>query len=287
VSTLFDLIALGVLGFLQWYSGEVLTGDLLLFFIKQFVMYLLLQLIMYMLPFLQKIVNVVWFPFRALHVFLHIQAARDIYREVEEQYEDEEDLDNLYDMSRIRSGLATGLGRPDENSITVLSFNRVAYAKRIAFAPSRFGWVMFMGYLVVVPLALVSDTFTTTAGALLHFYFFVGIFGVMMPSISDWYFVIHTIMLNLNLRSVYLFNAVLVHVVFTIDAFWRFQDFFLAVIVGTLMFFLYLIGLFTTAVLAQRSQVRLGDIFVLPFRSSKEMTPTVSDLEFFELEDND
>ncbi|MFX0209655.1 MAG: hypothetical protein ACFFDT_26985 [Candidatus Hodarchaeota archaeon] len=287
MSTLIDLIVLGFLGFLEWYSGEVLSGDLIFFFIKQLMMYFLLQMIMYMLPFLQKIVNVLWFPFRALHVYLHIQTAKEIYREIEEKYENEEDLDWLYDMSRIRSGLATGLGRPDENSIMVTSFNRVEYAKRVAFAPSRFGWVMLAGYLMVAPLALVSNAFTTTAGALLHFYFFMGIFGVMMPSISDWYFVIHTIMLNLNLRSIYLFNAVLVHVVFTIEAFWRFQDFFIAVIVGTLMFFLYLVGLFVATLVALRGQVRLGDIFVLPFRSAKEMTPTISDLEFFDMDDKD
>ena len=96
MSTLIDLIVLGFLGFFEWYSGEVLDApDLIFFFLKQLVMYLLLQIVMYILPFLQKIVNVLWFPFRALHVYLHIQSAKEIYREIEEKYENEEELDGL------------------------------------------------------------------------------------------------------------------------------------------------------------------------------------------------
>ncbi|UCG03915.1 MAG: hypothetical protein JSW11_07995 [Candidatus Heimdallarchaeota archaeon] len=259
--------------------------DIIFFFLKQLVMYLLLQIVMFMLPFLQKIVNVLWFPFRALHVFLHVQSAKEIYHELEEKHDNEEDLDRLYDAGRIRSSLATGLGRPDENSMMVASFNRIEYAKRVALAPSRFGWVMLVGYLLIAPLALMNNTFTTVAGALLHFYFFVGIFGVMMPSVSDWYFVIHTIMLNLNLRPIYLFNAVLVHVIFTLDSFWRKQDFFLAVIMGTVMFLLYLVGLFGATLVAQRGKLRLSDIFVVPLRPKKELTPTVSDVEFFDMDE--
>lgn len=288
MSTIIDLIFIGFLGFLEWYSGEVLGGpDLILFFLKQLVMYILLQLVMYVLPFLQKIVNVLFFPFRALHVYLHVFTAKEIYQELQQKYEDEEDLDKLFDSGRLRSSLATGLGRPDENSILVASFNRVEYAKRVAFAPSRFGWVMFLGYLVVAPLALVNNLFTTAAGALLHFYFFVGIFGVMMPSVSDWYFVIHTAMLNLHLRPIFLFNAVLVHVVFTIDSFWRTENFFLAVVVGSVMFLIYLIGLFGVTFLAQHGQLRLPDIFVVPFSSKKELNPIISDVEFFDIDDND
>ncbi len=288
MSTIIDLVFLGFLGFFEWYSGEVLNGpDLILFFLKQLVMYILLQMVIYVVPFLQKIVNVLWFPFRALHVYLHVHTAKEIYQELAQKYEDEEELDDLLDVSRVRSSLATGLGRPDENSILVASFNRVDYAKRVAFAPSRFGWVMFVGYLVIAPLALVNNMFTTTMGALLHFYFFMGIFGVMMPNVSDWYFVIHTIMLNMHLRPIFLFNAVLVHIIFTLDSFWRTENFFLAVVVGTVMFLIYLIGLFGVTLLVQRGKLRLPDIFVVPFKSGKELSPTISDVEFFDMDDDD
>ena len=289
MSTLIDLIALGFLGFFQWYAQEVLDPrDLILFFIRQLFLYLLMQLIMYVLPFLRRITNFIWFPFRFLHVYLHIFTAKELARNLDHKEEEDEDLDNIFDQHIVRSSYVTGLGRNDENSMLIASFNRIGYAYKVALAPSRFGWILLVGYLIVSPLALVTPlthVFSTTAGAALHFYFFVGIFGVMMPTLNDWLFVINNIILNLNVRPIFLFNGVLVFSLFTLDSFWRTQDFLIAILVGTVMFIGYLWGLLMVALLALRGKLRHPQIFFVPFKSRKGTPVSSTETEFHDLDE--
>ena len=289
MSTLIDLIALGFLGFFQWYAQEVLDPrDLIIFFIKQLFMYLLLQLVMYILPFLRRITNFIWFPFRFLHVYLHIFTAKEIARSLDQKEEEDEELDNIFDQHIVRSSYVTGLGRNDENSMLIASFNRIGYAYQVALAPSRFGWILLVGYLIVSPLALVtplSHVFSTTAGAALHFYFFVGIFGVMMPTLNDWLFVINNIILHLNIRPLFLFNGVVIFSIFTLDMFWRTQDFLIAILVGTVMFIGYLWGLLMVALLALRGKLRHPQVFFVPFKSKKGSPLSVIDTEFHDLDE--
>jgi hypothetical protein len=295
VSSIFDLIALGVLGFFQWYAQEILNPqDLVLFLIRQLIMYVLLQLLLHLFPFLKRITNILWFPFRFVHVYLHVFTAKELYRALEEKEEEEdEDFDNLYDQHYLRTSLSTGLARPDEKAMLIVSFNRVGHALKVATAPSRFGWILLVGYLVITPLALVSplsQAFLTVAGAALHFYFFVGIFGVMMPTLSDWMYVINTVILNLNIRPVFLFNAVLVMIIFTVDSFWRTQNFLIAVFVGLVMFIIYLWGLIMIAILALRGTLRNPELFFVPFKSMAhlhEKPAGTFDVEFYSEQDDE
>ncbi|MFX1283115.1 MAG: hypothetical protein ACFFB5_05640 [Promethearchaeota archaeon] len=290
MSTVFDLIALGLLGFFDWYVHEILDPrDLILFFIKQLFMYMLLQLILHILPFLKRIANILWFPFRFLHVYLHVFMAKEIYRDLEQKEEESEDIDDLYDQHHIRSSLSTGLGRFDENAMLIISVNRIDYARRVAMAPSRFGWVLLVGYILITPLALItplSQVFLTVAGAALHFYFFVGIFGVMMPTMNDWLSVINTIILNLNIRPVFLFNSVLVLIIFTLDTFWRTEDFLIAVLIGTVAFIIYLWGLLLVALLALHGKLNRPQVFFVPFKSKKGVLVSSTEAEFHDLDED-
>ncbi len=290
MSTVIDLIALGLLGFFEWYAQEVLNPrDLVLFFIRQVFMYMLLQMILHILPFLKRITNILWFPFRFLHVYLHVFTTKEIYRDLEKKEEEEDDFDDLYDQHYLRSSLATGLGRFDENAMLIVSLNHIGHARRVAMAPSRFGWVLLVGYLVITPLALVtplSHVFLTVAGAALHFYFFVGIFGVMMPTMNDWLFIINTIILNLNIRPVYLFNSVLVLIIFTLDTFWRTEDFLIAILVGTAAFIIYLWGLLLVTLLAHRGKLKRPEVFFIPFKSRKAVPLSATDTEFHDLDED-
>lgn len=286
MSTWIDIIITGFMGFIGWYSEEALSApDLLTFLAKQLTMYILLQAVLYVIPFLKKIVNLLCFPFRFLHVTLHISKGKEVARELEEKYEEEEELDPLLDRYTLRSSLTTGLDRDDENPVLLASANRINYAKKVGLAPSRVGLVMFAGYLVLAPIAWINDAFTSTGGALIHFYFFLGIFGTMMPSLNDWLYVIHTIILNLEIRPIYYYNSMLVHVVFTFDTFWRTHDSFIAIFTGTVWFLIYLGGLFGVALYAQRKRRQQSKIYIVPFKSPKEIKKTLNDVEFDYLED--
>lgn len=297
MASIFDLIALGALDFADWYVQAVLgEADFILFVFKQIFMYLLIQIILSLFPFLKRILNALCFPFRWNHVYLHIYSAKEISRELDEKGKKKEEEDSLLDNKSIRASLATGLDRSDENAVFVISFNRVEYAKRVALAPRNFALVMLLGYCVVTPLrfinppaplSIVTNYMMNPVGALMHFYFFVGIIGVMMPSLNDWHFVFHTLLLNLDIRPIYLYNSIVVYTVFTLDFFWRTMDFLLSILWGMLMFLLYLVGLFIVAFIAQGGTIRNPDIFFVPYRSPRQQRAAPADLEFWDMDETD
>lgn len=218
---------------------------------------------------------------------MHVYTAKELSRDLDKKKEEYENYDDRLDSYLLRSSFATGLGRNDENAMMITSFNRIGYAQQVALAPSRFGWIMLVGYLVISPLALWGNQFTTVIGAIIHFYFFVGIFGVMMPTLNDWLFIVNTIIMNLNIRPIYLFNAVLVHVIFTFESFWRTKDFFIAILIGTVMFVVYLGGLIMVALIALQGKLKYPKIFFVPFKSPKELRASVTDIEFFDMDEFD
>ncbi len=283
-----DLIALGFLEFIQWYSNEALSGsNFLEFLAKQLFYYIILQMVLYILPFLRKILNLLCLPFRWVHVYLHIYAAKQIMEEIQETKELNE-TDEVLDIGNLRSSLISGLDTADENPGLLMAFNRVEYAKRVALAPNRFGLVMLIGYFIVMPLAFASgQILSTQLGAIIHFYLFLGIFGVMMPSMNDWYFIFHALMINLNIHPIWIYNSILVYIVFTFDHIWRFQDFFMAVLIGTIWFLIYLVGLFIVSFLAQGGRLRNPKIFWVPIKNPKELLTNKADIEFLSLEDLD
>ncbi len=182
--SILDLIALGILEFGDWYAQAVLgEADFIMFIVKQFLLYMLVQIILWIFPFLQTILNKLCAPFRIVHVYLHVHTAKEISRELNDNYEKGEDDDPILDYGRLRSSLATGLDRPDENAVLVISFNRLEYAKRVALAPRNFVLILLIGYCVVTPLrfinppgllSVVTSALNDPMGALLHFYFFLG-----------------------------------------------------------------------------------------------------------------
>jgi hypothetical protein len=86
-----DLLFLGFMEFLNWYTNEALSAsDIIEFFAKQFLFYLLLQIVMYLIPLIRKVLNILCLPFRWVHVYLHIYAAKEVLKEIEKKKEEEE-----------------------------------------------------------------------------------------------------------------------------------------------------------------------------------------------------
>jgi len=108
-----------------------------------------------------------------------------------------------------------------------------------------------------------------------------------MPSINDWYFMIHALMINLQIRPIWFYNAVLIYIVFTFDTLWRTQNFFLSVLLGTTWFVIYIIGLFVVGYIAQGGKMTKPDLFWVPTEKPiKKMVKKV-DIDFLSLEDLD
>ena len=255
---------------------------------------MLIQIIIWIFPFLQNILNRLCTPFRIVHVYLHVHTGKEISRELNEKWEKGEDDDPILDQNRIRSSLATGLDRPDENAVLVISFNRLEYAKRVALAPRNFALILLVGYFIITPLrfinppgllSVVTSALTDPVGALLHFYFFLGIFHVMLPSLNDWYYVFNTVLLNIDIRPIYIYHSILVYTIFTLDTFWRTMDFLISLLLGMLMFFLYLVGLFVVAIKAQGGLIRNPRLFFVSYKPPQRKRTAHADIEFWDMDE--
>ena len=108
-----------------------------------------------------------------------------------------------------------------------------------------------------------------------------------MPSINDWYFVIHSLMINMQLRPVWLYNSILVYLVFTFDSIWRTQNFFLSILLGTIWFVVYIVGLFLVGYMAKKGTMKKSTIFWLPVEKTVNKIPQNIGLDFLSLEDID
>ncbi len=261
-----DLFLLTASDLLTSYSLTALSAsNWFEFLFKQLLAYILLQLLMFLFPFLRSIIMKLCFPFRWVHVYLHIHEAQTVYDEVQTKYDEDDDPDSLLDTSYLRTSLISGLDRPDERSLMILSFNRFDNAKRVALAPSKYAFVLLLAYLLLAPLTFVyTSAFSTNAGALLHLYFFLGIFGVMMPSMNDYYFIFHSLFINFHPAKKWVFFSILVYIIVTIDLVLRNVDPIFALFISSLFFIAYLIGLFVVAYFAMGGRLRSPKIFYVP-----------------------
>jgi len=257
MAEILELLGEASLEIISAYSDLFLDAkNLIEFFVKQLSAYILIQVVMYLFPVVRSFINKICFPFRWVHVYLHTDEAKRVYEEVKAKYEEDDDPDELLDTSYIRSSLISGLDRSDERSTLILSSNRYENARRIALAPGRFSLILLLAYIVVAPFMYFTNTMTTSYGALIHLYFFVGIFCVMSPSGNDYYYIFHSMFVNFRIKRHWIYISVFVYIIVTIDLVWRGGDFFISIFVATLFFVAYLIGLFITAWLGLGGRIR-------------------------------
>ncbi len=285
---LLDLLVDAFGDFINWYALEAVQGENLVdFFVKQISYYIVLQIVLYFIPFLRRILMIFFLPFRWIHVYLHVYTAKQIMKEIESRKESGE-KEPVIDTGNLRASLISGIDVPDENPGLLMGFNRFHYARRVALAPNKLAFIMLIGYLIVTPL-IFADTgvLSSQVGGLVHLYLFIGIFGVLMPSLNDWYFLIHALMINLEIRPFWFYNAILVYVIFTFDTLWRTQNFFLSILIGTVWFVLYIIGLFVVGYIAQGGTIKKPVLYWIP--TEKPMTPFSKkpEIDFLSLEDLD
>ena len=126
IPTIIDLIFEGFFNFLTWYAEELSGPDILIILSHQVSYYIILQLLLILFPFIKRLLHYLFFPFRWIHVYFHITAAKQIIDELEKK-KDQDDLDPFLDSGNLRASLISGLDTPDENPGLLLSFNRCGY----------------------------------------------------------------------------------------------------------------------------------------------------------------
>ncbi|MHA1214385.1 MAG: hypothetical protein ACTSPG_03770 [Candidatus Hodarchaeales archaeon] len=286
MSAILDTITNGFLSFISWYVEGLNGPDFFVVFTRQITYYIMLQLITAFFPFIKRILNMLFFPFRWIHVYFHVMAAKEILKELDEKKETD-DYDKLLDSGNLRASLISGLDISDENPGLLMSFNRLEYAKRVALAPSRFASIIFIAYLLVSPVLLSNQILSIQLGAIIHLYFFIGIFAVLMPSLNDYYFVFHSLLISMNIPKKYFYVSIVIYLVFIFDTLWRTKDFFISIASGTITFILYLMGLFLVGYIAQGSKIKETKFYWVPIKSPKNSLLKKTDVEFLSLEDLD
>ena len=247
----------------------------------------MLQIVLYFIPFLKRVLVIFFLPFRWIHVYLHIYAAKEVLKEIQDR-KDQGNNNSLLDNGNLRASLISGVDVPDENPGLLMSFSRFEFARKVAFAPNKLAFSMLLGYYLVTPLVLAdSSLISSQIGALIHLYLFVGIFGVLMPSINDWYFMIHALMINMQVRPIWFYNSILVYLAFTFDTILRTRNFFLSILIGTFWFVIYVVGLFIVGYLAKGGKIRKPIVLWLPVEKNIPTAGNKIGIEFLSLEDID
>ena len=177
-------------GFLSNFLSNLLSTIFLIFLIR-----IVYEFVTMIFPGIKNLVYTIFKPFRLLHIWFHIQAAKNVNsynRQSNPHQRKKVDFSVLF---------STGVGSGSERSIISIAstdeFN-TKDAISIAKAPLLPALVMLLFLILIGPL-MKEGIFV-----FIHLYFLIGITLVMFPSGHDNLFVFNTILTKSNLSAWYL-----------------------------------------------------------------------------------
>ncbi len=178
-----------ILGPLVDAYGAMLDGfplNILSYLMSALLLALFMQFLFAILPPVKSIVDTIMVPFRIIHIWLHVQAARDVIKK--------RDLSgNKKDFSlSFVSFFSTGFGtKAEQPAIAISGLCSPKEASRIANAPLKGALVFMLALTLLTPLLR-----TTFIGKLIHLYIFVGVVTSSFPSGSDYKFTYNMLLMN-------------------------------------------------------------------------------------------
>jgi hypothetical protein len=262
-------------------------GSIINFLITHLVGYILLQTVLYIIPFFKRILDILFFPFRWVHVYYHIFNAKQLVKEIYFDY-DTKKLESILGDKDLCANLIDGVDIEDKNLKYLITFHRTKYARQVVYSLTKLALLLFLGYLAVTPIILANPSgISSQTRALIHFYFFIGIFGVLMPSFNDWYSAFHPLINTLELHPKWINLSIIVYIVFTLDFLWRTHNFILAIYWGTAWFIIFILGLFITASLAHGRIKHFSKLICLLLNEPRKKSELISDAELLMSEDAD
>ncbi len=168
---------------LQWYRSTVLEGFTRFpyFFLSILLTYIFIQLFCHFIPPLRKLLLVLALPFRYMHVWLHIDAAKKINMQDKAAKENKHTSINLW----------TSLRGKDSTHIFLEAYS-TQNALKIASAPLKGAIALLLFIVLSSPILARLGLF----GILFHIYLIFSCFGVAWPSFSDYSFVYQGAMIH-------------------------------------------------------------------------------------------
>lgn len=178
-----------ILGPLVDAYGTMLDGfplNILSYLMSALLLALFMQFLFAILPPVKSIVDTIMVPFRIIHIWLHVQAARDVIKK-RELSGDKTDF-SLSFVSFFSTGFGTKAEQP---AIAISGLCSPKEASRIANAPLKGALVFLLALTLLTPLLR-----TTFIGKIIHLYVFVGVVTSSFPSGSDYKFTYNMLLMN-------------------------------------------------------------------------------------------
>ncbi|MFW9997542.1 MAG: hypothetical protein ACFFD4_36210 [Candidatus Odinarchaeota archaeon] len=178
----------GLYPFVDAY-GHLLDGFPLNFFSYIFsalLLALFMQVLFSIFPPLKSLVDAIMFPFRIVHIWLHVQEARKIIKKRQER-----DYNDDFSLA-FTTLFTTGFGTKTEKPIIALSGTCTPReASRIANAPIKGVLAFLLLLTILTPVFRISFI-----GKTIHLYMFIGIATTSFPSASDYKYTYNMLLLN-------------------------------------------------------------------------------------------
>lgn len=169
--------------------GSMLAGfplNILSYLMSAILLALFMQAVFALLPPLKAFIDTIMVPFRVIHIWLHMQAARDIINKRKLSG----DMEN-FSLSFV-SFFSTGFGTKAESPAIALSgICSPKEASRIANAPLKGALTFLVMLLLLTPILR-----TTFIGKLIHLYIFIGVVTTSFPSGSDYKYTYNMLLMN-------------------------------------------------------------------------------------------
>lgn len=239
ISFLLDLVNSLLNGSLDFYSQVLFLTPITIvtIYLLMFLGNLILTCIYFILPWLEKIIVMICFPFRLMHIYFHIW---EIKRQQREHIFQDSKFGNL------SAGFYTGIGNSERSSINA-SFKKsdvtIKEAFKIASAPSKGTFILAFFLALMTPTLLAFGR----TGLIIHLYFSVAGAGVLSPDRDDYTFCYNIIILKSDISPFYLLYTIF------IGSFWFYvglgfsKDIGFALFLGLLISLLYLFTIIIVA----------------------------------------
>ncbi|MFX0208225.1 MAG: hypothetical protein ACFFDT_19730 [Candidatus Hodarchaeota archaeon] len=231
---------------LEWYQHTILVGFTRFpqLFLSVLLTYLVIQLFSVMFPPFRKFMMFLALPFRYMHIWLHVEAAKKINKKKKVGKYKEAAAISLWTQARGN----------DCAQISLKSYS-TQDALKIATAPLKGAIALLLFIVLSSPILAELGIF----GLLIHIYFIFSCFGVAWPSFSDYSFLYQAAMVHPNsLSPGYLLWVYFIFVISGYITLKRTGSPVSALVDGIFFSFVYLVGLLFLSKIIKPKKENLG-----------------------------
>ncbi|MFX0063664.1 MAG: hypothetical protein ACFFC7_15950 [Candidatus Hermodarchaeota archaeon] len=232
--------------FMVFVSFEMLLLQLELLVI----VYLILQALGFLFPGVGRLVTAIFLPFRIIHVWLHLNAAKKLDLQTPDSEE-----------SLIITRFFTSINTDDRTSLGIKAPKNTQDAYRIATAPTK-------GAIMLIVLSFLLSPILVMFGAIglfIHLYILLGSLTTLSADIKDYLFVYQIVLFNADLSPRYLAWSIPLFAVAVLSTFLMVSDVIKSFLTGISIVILYLLLLLALATRFSKSGRSISKLEFMPY----------------------